>query len=106
MAEIPETLRVVGDADLLVKAVAWLLNRAGRVSPSGNPVQIIATQRGAEAVLTVSYLGREQRDVGEGRVSNRFRSAREIISSVGGTLMVESKPNVGSTVRVTLPIAG
>jgi signal transduction histidine kinase len=105
LAEIPEALRVVGDADLLIKAVAWLLNRAGRVSPSGNPVQIIATRRGGEAVLTVSYLGREQHDVGEGRISNRFRSAQEIISSVGGTLTVESKPNVGSTVRVTLPIA-
>jgi signal transduction histidine kinase len=107
LAEIPKGLRVVGETDLLIKAVAWLLNRAGRVSPGGNPVQIIATQRGDEAVLTVSYLGREQRDgVGEGGISNRFRSAQEIVSSVGGTLTVESKPNVGSTVRVTLPLAG
>lgn len=111
MADIPDEFHVRCDAACLEGAMALLLRAAGGHSPDGNPVEILATAEGKTITLTISHLGRVYpadvlesskergdpipllRDMGE---------VQHLLRMIGSAITVESRPGIGSTVRLVL----
>ncbi len=119
LSEIGAEHVVLAEAPRLGHAVAEVLRNAVQHSAASSVVQLLATRQDDQVVLTVS-------DQGEGfppeileRACDPFvtRSgeweavglglfeARQIVMASGGSLEVESKPGLGSTVRLLLPAA-
>jgi pSer/pThr/pTyr-binding forkhead associated (FHA) protein len=105
LVEVPEELKVRVDAPLLVKALAWFLTHAGSCSRDDNPVEVLANEARGQVVITISHLGRPYpQDQGADPVALELRQASEVIGSLGGSVTVESKSGIGSTVRISLPM--
>ncbi len=122
VVDLPDLPLVIdGDRDRMSQVVGNLLSNAIKYSPEGGEVQVAARRSGSQALVTVSDEG-----VGIGpedaeRIFEKFfRSAeatktvggtglglavaREIVSSHGGTLEVDSTRGQGSTFAVTMPL--
>jgi len=113
MADVDPSYRVQCDASRLEGALALLLRCAGRSSPDGNPVEIVATVEQQTLRLMVSHLGREYPDDVLARSRERnvsdpllrdFGEVQHLMRVIGGTITVETRPGIGSTVRLLLPV--
>lgn len=115
--------RVRGNPDMVGQVIRILLDNAIKYTPRGGAVQIATRRHGNEAVIEVRDTGIGIRPEDLPYVFDRFyradrartRStgtglglpiARGIVTLLGGTIDVTSVPERGTTVRVTLPLAG
>jgi signal transduction histidine kinase len=120
--DVPDAPLVVdGDRDRMSQVVGNLLSNAIKYSPDGGEIRIAVRQESSNAVIAVSDegVGIEPKDT-EHIFEKFFRTeeaartvggtglglavAREIVTSHGGTLEVESEPGAGSTFSVTMPL--
>jgi len=108
LMEVPDELQVRVDVQLLTRSLTWFLTQAGSCSRETNPVEILASEARGRVVVTISHLGRPYPEGGEEAGSEDqalgFQEASEIIGSFGGRVTVESKPGIGATVRISLPL--
>lgn len=113
---------ISGDAVLLRRAIANLLDNAIKYSPPGTTVHVSASTRGRDAVLSIRDEGPGISTADQGQIFNRFfrvnraRSretdgvglglaiARWVVDAHGGHIVVESEEGCGSTFRITLPL--
>lgn len=114
MADIDRSYRVRCDPSRLEGALALLLRCAGRASPPGNPVEIVATVEDDLLRLMVSHLGLEypgdvlEHSRDRGTTDPLLRDIGEVqhlMSLIGGTVTVETRVGIGSTVRLLMPMA-
>ncbi len=121
LGDIP--LLVTGDSVLLHRVGYILIENALKYTPAGGQVQVRLRQEGVAIVLDVSDSGigiaaedlprvfdrfwraDKARSRGAGGTGLGLSIARDIVGRAGGTLTAESTPGVGSTFRVTLPLA-
>jgi signal transduction histidine kinase len=114
---------VLGDRDALKRAVANLLENAVRLAPAGSRVRLATGSEGGRAWIAVNDEGPGIAPEDQPRVFDRFwrgdkaRSradggtglglaiVRQIAESHGGQVRLHSKPGVGSTFVIWLPIA-
>jgi signal transduction histidine kinase len=120
--DVPDSPLIIdGDRDRMSQVVGNLLSNAIKYSPDGGKVRVSARRSGPDAVIAVSDegVGIMPEDT-EHIFEKFFRSAeatktvggtglglavaREIVTSHGGTLEVESTPGEGSTFVVTMPL--
>jgi signal transduction histidine kinase/HAMP domain-containing protein len=119
--ECPAGLAVLAEHDLAVQALANLAANAAKHTEQGR-IALSGRRRGGRSVVV------EISDTGSGipphehdRVFERFYRSREqdadgfglglaivrqAVRAIGGTIELESSPGGGTTVRVTLPLAG
>jgi two-component system sensor histidine kinase KdpD len=120
--DVPETLpRIHGDASLLERAIANVLDNALAHSPEGRPVRVEAGCFGDTVDLRIVDVGpgvpQEQRDVmfqpfqrlgdtsqGTG-VGLGLAVARGFVEAMGGEIAVEDTPGGGLTIALRLPRA-
>lgn len=113
---------MAGDAVRLRQALAGLLHNAVKFTPAGGRVTVSALARGESLSLAISDtgVGMRQEDVAVvTRPFHRLRSAldgqyqgaglglpfaRRIMELHGGSLSIESVPNRGTAVAITLPL--
>jgi len=122
---LPATLPAVdGDASLLRRLVANLLDNAAKYSEPPAPVTLAAAARegGVELEVRDRGIGIDAADLsrvftpffrtdrsrarGTGGVGMGLALARRIAEAHGGTIAVESPPGEGTTFRVSLPANG
>jgi signal transduction histidine kinase len=114
---------VRGDRDALKRAVANLLENAVRLAPAGSRVRLASGSEAGRAWIAVNDEGPGIRPEDQPRVFDRFWRAdkarsradggtglglaivRQIAESHGGQIRLHSKPGVGSTFVIWLPIA-
>lgn len=122
VVDLPDLPLVIdGDRDRMSQVVGNLLSNAIKYSPEGGEVRVTAKRNGSQAVVTVADEGVGISPEDSERIFEKFfRSAeatktvggtglglavaREIVSSHGGTLVVESAPGRGSTFVVAMPL--
>ena len=130
--DIPDDLPLVqADGDRLHRIITNLLSNALKYSETGTPVQVRASRRGDEVVVSVSDRGRgipakdlshlferfyraegERRAAGIGLglyITRLLVEAHAVHSpdgtaTVGGRIWVDSEPDQGSTFHFTLPV--
>jgi two-component system OmpR family sensor kinase len=120
----PALPAIHGDAPLLRRLLANLLDNAAKYSEPSAPVALAARSDGGALLLEVrdSGIGIDAADLprlftpffrtdrsrarGTGGVGLGLALARRIVEGHGGSIEVESAPGVGTTVRVKLPGAG
>jgi signal transduction histidine kinase len=120
--DVPDSPLIIdGDRDRMSQVVGNLLSNAIKYSPDGGKVRVSARRSGPDAVIAVSDEGVGIMPEDTERIFEKFfRSAeatktvggtglglavaREIVTSHGGTLEVESTPGEGSTFVVTMPL--
>ena len=111
---------VVADPDRLSSVLGHVVQNAQDATPPDGTVELRLRLLGDQAIVDV-------RDTGTGMdaefIKNRlFRpfdstkgltgmgigayECREVISALGGQVVVESQPSVGTTFRIMLPLAG
>ena len=123
-ASVAEGVAVEGDEGRLRQVVANLVGNALVHTPPGTPVQVRATRTGSDAVLEVHDEGPGMPEPVAARAFERFFRAdparsrhaggsglglsivKAIVQAHGGTVAIESRAGVGTTVRVTLPLTG
>lgn len=120
---IPKSLRVDGDRELLGKVVCNLLENAAKYSAPGSPVFVTAEQREGEVAVSVADRGigidaSEQAFVFDRLYRSRSQAestpgtgmglaiCRAIIETHHGTLSVISQLGSGSVFTFTLPTVG
>jgi pSer/pThr/pTyr-binding forkhead associated (FHA) protein len=112
LSDVERSFRVRCDVRRLEGALSLLLRCAGQASPDENPVEMMATTAGGERVrLSISHLGREfpanilrRGDQESDPLARDMFEANRLVRAMGGDISVESRPGVGSTVRLTLPM--
>jgi two-component system sensor histidine kinase KdpD len=126
--DVAETLPTVdADAALLERALANLIDNAARVSPPEVPLRVTAGEVGAGPTHRIDICvidsgpgikpaDRElvfqpfqqlgDHDGGRGGVGLGLAIARGFVEAMGGELVVEDTPGGGTTMIVSLPIAG
>ncbi|HEV2282481.1 MAG TPA: ATP-binding protein [bacterium] len=116
-------LVVTADADRLLQVFTNLIDNAIKFTPDGGAVAVALRQDGADAVVSVADSGRGIPPDDLPRIFDRFyrversRSreaggsglglaiAKHIVDAHGGRITVTSRPGVGSTFSVALPLA-
>ncbi len=109
---------VDGDAVRLRRALGNLVANAIAHTPAGGSVRLRAERSGAMVAISVADTGGGMDPALAGRAFERFvRSpgsrgsglglpiAKDIVEAHGGEIRLDSRPGVGTTVRVTLPAA-
>ena len=118
LAGLPEI--IWGDEYMLRQIIANLLSNAIKYSPPGNPVTINGRTEQDIAVLSFTDRGRGIPDDEKARLSEPYYRARNahgvhgtgiglyvtrrFVASHGGSLDIESKLGVGTTVTIRIPI--
>jgi len=120
--ELPDApLYVEADRRRVGQVVGNLLSNAIKYSPEGGEIKITVRREGSDAVIAVSDQGVGIAPKDTERIFEKFfrteeaartvggtglglAVAREIVTSHGGTLDVESEPGEGSTFSVTMPL--
>lgn len=121
--ELPsEPLFVLCDALRIEQVLGNLISNAVKYSPQGGTVVVSLVRGGQDAVLSVSDTGVGISDEDAKRLFEPFRRlvapdsgipgvglglfvVRQIVSAHGGDVEVDSKPGVGTTFRLRLPLA-
>ncbi|HRD60405.1 MAG TPA: PAS domain-containing sensor histidine kinase [Nocardioides sp.] len=119
--EAEESVIVRGDADRLVRLLENLVVNSCKFSPPGGAVRVLVTAEGPDAVLTVIDTGIGVSEAERTKIFDRmYRApgaivrqvdgaglglsiAKGIVDAHSGTIVVDSTPGQGTTVRVTLP---
>jgi signal transduction histidine kinase len=114
---------VIGDRDALKRAVANLLENAVRLAPSGSRIRLATGSEGGRAWIAVADEGPGIAPGDQEHVFDRFWRAdkararadggtglglaivRQIAESHGGQVRLQSKPGVGSSFVIWLPVA-
>lgn len=120
LSGLPET--ILGDPDMLRQIVSNVLSNAIKFSAPAGDVQIRGESRDGQAVLTVSDRGRgiapeEREKVFEPYYRARnsrgvhgagigLYVARKFVEHHRGTIRIDGALNAGTTVTITLPVAG
>lgn len=86
LVEVPESLPLVGDRDLLLQAVANLLDNALKFTPSGGSVRLSADSAGGFITITVADDGPGLTAADRERVGERFFRADAARSTPGSGL--------------------
>ena len=111
---------VMGDRNRLRQVFVNILDNALKYSDAGDTVTVLAELSGERFVVTVADTGCGISREDLPRVKTRFYKghttrrgsgiglavADEIIKMHGGSLDLDSEKDVGTTVRITLPLAG
>ena len=107
--------------DVLIEQVLInLLENAAKYTPAGSPIEISATLRPGEVLVTVADRGPGVPDEERERIFEKFHRAargaggiglglaicRGIITAHGGRLWVDHRAGGGAAFRFTLPIVG
>jgi signal transduction histidine kinase len=114
---------VIGDRDALKRAVANLLENAVRLAPAGSRIRLATGSEGDRAWIAVADEGPGISPEDQPHVFDRFWRAdkgraradggtglglaivRQIAESHGGQVRLQSKPGVGSSFVIWLPVA-
>jgi signal transduction histidine kinase len=120
LSDLPET--IVGDPDMLRQIVGNVLSNAIKFSPPGGEVRIVGESGDGQAVLIVSDRGRgiapDERDKifepyyrarnsrGVPGAGIGLYVARKFVENHGGTIRIDGALNAGTSVTITLPVAG
>jgi signal transduction histidine kinase len=114
---------VMADDGALQSIFTNLLSNAIRYTKSGGTVKVTGTAEGAEVVVTVADTGIGISEDEQLHIYERFYRTdeakrvvsfgvglglaitRDLVSALSGTIKVASEPGVGSTFRVSLPLA-
>jgi signal transduction histidine kinase len=114
---------VIGDRDALKRVVANLLENAVRLAPSGSRIRLATGSEGDRAWIAVADEGPGIAPEDQAHVFDRFWRAdkararadggtglglaivRQIAESHGGQVRLQSKPGVGSSFVIWLPVA-
>jgi signal transduction histidine kinase len=114
---------VIGDRDALKRAVANLLENAVRLAPAGSRIRLATGSEGDRAWIAVADEGPGIAPEDQAHVFDRFWRAdkgraradggtglglaivRQIAESHGGQIRLQSKPGVGSSFVIWLPVA-
>ena len=121
--DVPEGCVIAGDARMLQRLLANLLDNAIKYTPTGGKVEVsLAATAGQGATLTVKDTGigisaadlpriferfyRGDRSRSEAGTGLGLSLARAIARAHGGEITVESRPGEGSVFVVTLPASG
>ncbi len=119
--DLPAGLPLVPIDDVLIEQVLInLLENAAKYTPAGSPVEVSATLRPDEVLVTVADRGPGVPDEERERIFEKFHRAargaggiglglaicRGIITAHGGRLWVDHRPGGGAAFRFTLPIVG
>jgi PAS domain S-box-containing protein len=116
----PDPLPVEVDVGQLEEALLRLVENACEAMPTGGTLTISTAREGDDAVLRVSDTGSGMDDETRRRAFEPFFTTKEVgqgtglgLASVygtversGGRIDVESEPGRGTTIRVSLPLAG
>lgn len=120
----PDLAPVGGDAEQLERTLVNLLMNAIRFTPDGGTVAVRARRTGAAVAVTVSDTGLGIPENEQQHLFERFFRAstarnaviqgtglglsivKSIIDAHGGTVRIDSTAGAGTTVTVTLPLAG
>jgi two-component system OmpR family sensor kinase len=121
--DAPESVVVIGDDDRLRQAVGNLVTNARTHTPPGTPVHVHVRAEGGSAVLMVRDEGPGMDAETAARVFERFYRAdvsrsrtqggsglglsivAAVVSSLGGTVAVDTAPGRGATFAIRLPLA-
>jgi signal transduction histidine kinase len=113
---------VIGDRDALKRAVANLLENAVRLAPAGSRIRLATGSEGDRAWIAVADEGPGIAPEDQAHVFDRFWRAdkararadggtglglaivRQIAESHGGQIRLQSKPGVGSSFVIWLPV--
>ncbi len=119
---LPESIKVLAEADLLRQAIANLLVNAHRYTPPGGVIEVRLSHNNRWAVLQISDngIGIEPKDLPH--IFDRFYRAdrvrlrqtggfglglaiaRQVIEVHSGAITVQSDPGQGSTFEIRLPL--
>jgi putative PEP-CTERM system histidine kinase len=107
---------VVADQDRLSAVIAHLVNNAVEATTDGGQIAIRLTARGSDAVVEVvddgtgmdedfirNDLFRPFRTTKNGGFGIGVYESREFVRELGGRMDVESVPNEGTTIRISIP---
>ncbi len=83
---VPDTLPVFGDRELVQQAVANLLDNAIKFSPSGGEVRLTARRAGATAQIEITDRGPGIPEADRGRATERFFRGEQARSTPGSGL--------------------
>jgi len=86
IAELPESLRLVGDRDLIGQAVANLVDNALKFTPGGGTVRLIAAPEPGLVEIVVADDGPGMPEADKGRAGERFFRADSARSTPGSGL--------------------
>lgn len=121
-AEMPESMTVLAEPDLLRQAITNLLTNAHRYTPQGGTIAVRLAAVNRWAVLQIKDNGTGIKAEDLSRIFDRFfradrvRSrqtggfglglaiARQIVEAHDGEITVQSTPNQGSTFAIRLPM--
>jgi two-component system phosphate regulon sensor histidine kinase PhoR len=121
--DVPEGLMILGEVQGMRQILNNLLDNALKYTPAGGQVSVLARREGEQIVLEVTDTGIGIPAADRDRIFERFyrvdrdRSrdmggtglglsiVKHLVQSYGGSVVVESRLNRGSTFRVTLPLA-
>jgi signal transduction histidine kinase/DNA-binding response OmpR family regulator len=113
------------DADKLEKIISNILSNAFKFTPSGGTVALVVERTAASDDLTIRiadsgsgiapedqqhiftpfYQSKYTADDGKPGTGLGLSLVEELVKLYGGTVLLESKLNVGTTVSITLPVA-
>ncbi|MCC7426211.1 MAG: HAMP domain-containing protein [Alphaproteobacteria bacterium] len=84
--EVPAGLRIVGDRDLILQAVANLLDNAVKYTPGGGSILLSGRALGGEAEIIVADTGQGLPEAERARVTERFYRTEQSRSTPGSGL--------------------